>query len=227
MTDILIVEDNSEISNLLQDFLTKAGYQCTQVSCGEEALFYIKHHAVGIVLLDIMLPGIDGFAVCDEIHKSKNLPIIILSARSEKDDKLNGLLLGADDYIEKPYDIDLLTAKVNALYRRYYEKASNHIINSGNLKIDTKSRIVSLGDHTLNLTIKEYDLLLLLLENEGKTLRKDFIFNKVWGFDSCSEPSTLTVHIKWLREKIEKNPKDPRRIITVWGVGYRFEAAYA
>jgi len=226
MTDILIIEDNFEIAALLHDFLEKAGYSSTHAANGDEGLSYIEANEVGIVLLDIMLPGIDGFAVCQKIHEDKNLPIIILSARTGKDDKLNGLLLGADDYIEKPYDIDLLLAKISALYRLHYRKGANGIIELGAMKINTLGRVVHLHNKLLTLTAKEYDLLLLLSKNKGKALRKEYIFDKVWGYDSFSEPSTLTVHIKWLREKIEKDPKNPKRIVTIWGVGYKFEESY-
>jgi len=150
-----------------------------------------------------------------------------LSAKTEKDDKLSALLQGADDYIEKPFDIDLLIAKIGSLYRRHYdETAKNAVIDFGKLEIDTKGRNVRLCGNILTLTAKEYDLLLLLAQNRGKALRKEYIFNNVWGCDSFSEPSTLTVHIKWLREKIEDDPKKPKRILTVWGVGYKFEADY-
>jgi two-component system response regulator RegX3 len=173
-----------------------------------------------LVILDIMLPGIDGFAVCRKIREKNNTPVFIVSAKVDKDDKLNGLVLGADDYIEKPYDIDILLAKIAGIFKRRYEMS---IIQDGNIKLDVIKRIAYCDEKELSLTAKEFDLLLFLIENKGKTLKKDWIFNKIWGFDSFSEPQTLTVHIKWLREKIEKNPKDPKRIITVWGVGYRFE----
>jgi DNA-binding response OmpR family regulator len=222
MTDVLIVEDNSELAALSRDFVRKAGYSCEVVVSGEEALRFAQTNEVGIVLLDIMLPGIDGFAVCDALHKTQNMPIIVLSARTEKDDKLSALTLGADDYIEKPFDIDLLLAKIAALYRRTHEKDRTALV-LGDFFVDVAKRQVLHGDKALTLAAKEYDLLLLLMENEGKTLRKEYLFSQVWGSDSFSEPSTLTVHIKWLREKIEHDPKNPQHILTVWGVGYRFD----
>lgn len=224
MTDILIVEDNVEIAHLLRDFITKESYSCAVATSGEEALRYIELNKVGIVLLDILLPGIDGLAVCDTIHKTHNTPIIILSARTEKDVKLSALQLGADDYIEKPYDVDLVLAKIAALHRRHYED-HDEVYDCDGLLIDTAQHSVKLDGISLALTVKEYELLLLLVKNAGKTLRKEFLFNTVWGHSSMSEPSTLTVHIKWLREKIERDPKTPLRIQTVWGVGYRFEAS--
>lgn len=164
--------------------------------------------------------GMDGLAVCREIRETSNAPIIIVSAKTEKDDKLNGLLLGADDYIEKPYDIDILLAKIHGIFKRRYQTL---IITDGYLKIDKTKRVAYKKDEPLDLTQKEFDLLSLLMENTGKTMSKDMLFNKIWGFDSFSEPQTLTVHIKWLRQKIEDNPKNPQRIVTVWGVGYRYE----
>lgn len=222
MTDILIIEDNQEISALLHDFIVKAGYSCMVKNSGEMGLMYLQSTDVGIVLLDIMLPGIDGFAVCDAIHQEKNLPIIILSARTAKEDQLNGLLLGADDYIEKPYDMDLLLAKIATLYRRHYGGREQTILKAGPITLDMEGRNVYLKKDLLTLTIKEYELLKLLVQNNGKVLRKEYIFDQVWGYDSFSEPSTLTVHVKWLREKIEKDPKNPGLIQTAWGVGYKF-----
>ena len=220
MIDILIVEDNTELGNLLCDFLKAEDYTVHLATRGEEALEYFQQEEVRLVILDIMLPGMDGFEVCRRIREDYNTPILILSARVGKEDKLNGLLLGADDYMEKPYDIDIMLAKIKGIFKRRYAVEA---LTDGNLKIDRVRRTVFCADKELNLTAKEYELLVLLMENKGKSLKKEWIFNKVWGFDSFSEPQTLTVHIKWLREKIEENPKEPKRILTVWGVGYRFE----
>ena len=219
MTDILIVEDNKELRTLLADFLLSAGYTVRQAPTGEEALSIIENEEIRLVLLDIILPGMDGFAVCRQIRETHNTPILILSARIDKEDKLNGLLLGADDYIEKPYDIDILIAKIQGIFKRRYE---TDVITDNDLVLNKNSRIVLLKGKELGLTTKEFELLLLLMENSGKVLKKEFLFNKVWGFDSFSEPQTLTVHIKLLRGKIEKDPKEPENIKTVWGVGYRF-----
>lgn len=222
MTDILIIEDNQDIAPLLCDFLKREGYSCHHTISGEDGLSYLKTHEVRLVLLDIMLPGIDGFQVCRDIHQHRNIPMIILSAKNQKDDKLTGLNLGADDYIEKPYDIDLLLARVNALYRRHYQENADVRLRVGPFLIDTAERRAYYQEQPLTLTVKEYDLLLLLLKNRGKTLRKEYIFDTIWGVDNFSEPATLTVHIKWLREKIESDPKHPHHIQTVWGVGYKF-----
>lgn len=218
MTDILIVEDNREIATLLCDFLRAAQYTVSIAETGEQALALYEKYGAKLVLLDIMLPGIDGFAVCDAIRKNSNTPIMIVSAKTEKDDKLSGLQLGADDYIEKPYDIDILLAKIAGIFKRRYALDE---ITDGDLTLNRAARTAKRGDTPLELTQKEFDLLLLLIENKGKVLNKAFLFNQIWGFDSDSEPQTLTVHIKWLRQKIEADPKHPTRILTVWGVGYQ------
>lgn len=224
MVDILLVEDNEELRKLIQVFLERDGYAAAVVSSGEEALSYLKAERAKLMLLDIMLPGMDGFALCDKVRKENNIPIIILSARSRKEDKMNGFSLGADDYVEKPVDMDILLAKIGALMRRNYElKQQNTVIHSGALMIDKDAKQITLHGKSLSMTVKEYELLLLLAENPGKVLRKEYLFNQIWGADSFSENQTLTVHIKMLRDKIEEDPKQPKRIQTVWGVGYKYE----
>lgn len=221
MTDILIVEDNKEIATLLCDFLRNEGFAVSTADSGEKALAIYEKYGAKLVVLDIMLPGIDGFAVCRRIREKENTPIIILSARDTREDKLNGLNLGADDYMEKPYDIDILIAKIKGIFKRRYDSDA---ISCGELKLDRQKRTVTKSGREIALTDKEFELLLMLCENTGATLSKDVIFNRIWGSDSESEMQTLTVHIKWLREKIEDDPKHPEHIITVWGVGYRFDA---
>ena len=220
MVDILVVEDNIEMAALLCDFLEADGYSVKHCADGDSAVNAFESEGARLVILDIMLPSPDGFAVCRKIRENANTPIIIVSAKTEKDDKLNGLILGADDYIEKPYDIDILLAKIKGIFTRRYQ---TEVLSDGFLKIDKSKRIAFKENTPLDLTQKEFDLLLLLMENTGKTLSKDYLFNQIWGFDSFSEPQTLTVHIKWLRQKIESNPKKPDHIMTVWGVGYRYE----
>lgn len=219
MTDILIVEDQRDLSSLLCDFLRAENFIVTVAEDGEKALALYERYGARLILLDIMLPGMDGFAVCSGIRKLGDVPIIILSARTEKDDKLNGLILGADDYMEKPFDIDILLAKIKGIFKRRY---SMEEVVAGNLRIDKERRLVYKNETPLDMTAKEFDLLLLLVENQGKVLKKESIFRQVWGSDSFSEPQTLTVHVKWLREKIEDDPRNPQKIQTVWGVGYRF-----
>ena len=220
MADIIIVEDNAEIGGLLSDFLEAEGYDTYLALTGEEGLEVFRQEGAKVIILDIMLPGIDGFAVCSQIRKDSNTPIIVVSAKSEKEDKLNGLMLGADDYIEKPYDIDILLAKVKGVFDRRY---STDEIVDGNIRLDKVGRRLYIDGGEVMVTAKELDLLIYMLENKGKVIPKEELFNKIWGFDSESEPQTVTVHIKWLREKLEKKPRKPERIQTVWGVGYRFE----
>lgn len=219
MIDILVTEDNKELSTLICDFLRAQGYTVTCADSGEKALDIFEKYGARLVLLDIMLPGMDGFAVCERIRKTSDTPIFILSAKGDKNDKLNGLILGADDYLEKPFDIDILLAKIAGVFKRRY---SLDEVTSGDLRLNKAEKIAYRNDKPLDMTNKEFELLQLLVENPGKTLTKEYLFNKIWGSDSFSELQTLTVHIKWLREKIEPDPKKPVRIQTVWGVGYKF-----
>lgn len=220
MLDILIVEDNKEIGTLLCDFLKKENYIVSVADTGEKALELYEKYGAKLIILDIMLPGMDGFAVCSKVRENANTHILIASAKTEKEDKLKGLNLGADDYIEKPYDIDILLAKIRGIFKRRY--AIEEIVED-NLKLNTVNRTLFVDDTEVGVTEKEFELLKLLMENKKVTLKKEYIFNTIWGSDSDSELQTLTVHIKWLRQKIEKDPKKPTHIITEWGVGYRFE----
>ncbi len=219
MTDILIVEDNKELGTLLCDFLRAAQYTVAVAESGEKALALYEAYGARLVVLDIVLPGIDGFAVCQKIREHSNTPILIVSAKTEKDDQLNGLFLGADDYIEKPYDIDIILAKIAGIFKRRY--AQDEICDE-TIRLDRARRTVYVNGLKTDMTTKEFDLLALLMENKGRVLRKEYLFCTVWGRDSFSEPQTLTVHIKWLRQKIEKDAKNPEKIITVWGVGYQY-----
>ena len=220
MVDILIVEDNKDISSLLKDFLVKENYIVSVADNGEKALSLYEKYGARLVLLDIMLPGIDGFNICSKIRENSNTPIIILSAKVGKEDKLNGIVLGADDYIEKPVDIDILLAKINGIFKRKYDIDK---IVEGNLTLNIAKQELTIGEKKYELTAKECELLKILIENKNTTLKKEFLFNTIWGSDSDTEFQSLTVHVKWLREKIEDDPKNPKHIITVWGVGYRFE----
>lgn len=224
MYDILLVEDNQELAQLIMDFLKVSGMSVYHVDSGEAAIKYLEKDTLKVVLLDIMLPGMDGFAVCREIRRKGNIPILIMSAKSGKSDKLAGYELGADDYIEKPIDPEIITAKIKVLMSRRYGVAFlGDTLVSGGLTIDKRARKVYLDERPVEMNVKEFRLLLLFAENPGKTLHKDFLFNEIWGMDSFSENQTLTVHIKMLRTKIEKDPRQPKRIQTVWGVGYRYE----
>ncbi len=218
--DILIVEDNKELLTLLTDFLRADGYTVSTADSGERALSLYEKYGARLVLLDINLPGMDGFSVCEKIRANGNTPILMLTARVSKEDKLNGIILGADDYIEKPYDIDILLAKIKGIFKRRFAEDK---ITEGNLTLNLVTQSVMKDNKSLDMTTKEFELLKLLVENKGQTMTKDKLFNSIWGVDSESETQTLTVHIKWLREKIEKDPKNPVHIITVWGKGYRWE----
>ena len=220
MVDILIVEDNKEIATLLCDFLRKENYVVSVADTGEKALTLYEKYGAKLVVLDIMLPGMDGFAVCSKIRESSNTHILIASAKTAKEDKLKGLNLGADDYIEKPYDIDILLAKIKGIFKRKY--AQEEIV-EGKLKLNTVNHTLYVDGKAVDVTEKEFEVLKLLIENKGVTLKKEYIFYTIWGSDSDSELQTLTVHIKWLREKIEEDSKKPKHIMTEWGVGYRFE----
>ncbi len=219
MIDILIVEDNKELADLLCDFLRAENYTVSVAESGEKALQLYERYGARLLVLDVMLPGMDGFAVCSKIREESNTPILIVSAKTAKDDKLTGLLAGADDYIEKPYDIDIMLAKIAGIFKRRY--AQDEVV-SGDLRLNKESRTVYKGDKEISMTAKEFELLSCLVENPGKVLNKDYLFREIWGSDSFPEQQTLTVHMKWLREKIEDDPKHPVRIQTVWGVGYKF-----
>ncbi|MBP3597013.1 MAG: response regulator transcription factor [Clostridia bacterium] len=221
MVDILIVEDNKELANLLSDFLRAENYTVSIAETGEKALLLYEKYGARLIVLDIMLPGINGFSVCKKIREENNVPIIIVSAKDDKEDKINGLVLGADDYIEKPYDIDIMLAKIAGIFKRRY--AVDELI-CDDIRINKVNCIVYKNEKQIEMTAKEYELLVILIENKGKTLTKEYLFNQIWGSDSFSEIQTLTVHIKWLRKKIENDPKNPQRISTVWGVGYRYES---
>ena len=219
MIDILIVEDNKELAEILSDFLKAENYTVSVAENAEKALSLYQRYGTRLIVLDIMLPKEDGFYVCKKIREESNVPILIVSADTAKDDKLTGLTLGADDYIEKPYDIDIILAKIKGIFKRRY---SEDEIIDGNIKINKSTRTLYKNNVPIEATSKELELLLLLTENKGRVLSKEYIFNTIWGFDSFSEQQTLTVHIKRLREKIEDDPKNPKKILTVWGVGYKY-----
>ena len=219
MIDILIVEDNKELALLLCDFLRAENYTVSVAESGEKALSLYEKYGARLIVLDIMLPGADGFAVCSKIREQSDTPIIIVSAKTEKGDKLNGLIIGADDYIEKPYDIDILLAKIRGIFKRRYALDE---ITDGNIRLNKIGRTAYINNVKTELTAKEFELLLLLVENKGKVMDKEYLFNRIWGSDSFSEPQTLTVHIKRLRQKIEDDPKNPQKLLTVWGVGYKY-----
>ena len=219
MTDILIVEDDKELSDLLTDFLRAEGYIVSAVESGERAVELFEQYGARLVVLDINLPDMNGFAVCSELRKNADTPILIVSARTDKEDKLNGLDLGADDYIEKPYDIDILLAKIKGIFKRRYQR---NMLSASGVMLNLADRSAEIDGKSVELAAKEFDLLALLIENQGKVLKKEYLFNSVWGSDSGSELQTLHVHINRLRQKLGDDPKNAKRLLTVWGVGYKF-----
>lgn len=219
MTDILIVEDDKELSDLLTDFLRAEGYIVSAVESGERAVELFEQYGARLVVLDINLPDMNGFAVCSELRKHADTPILIVSARTDKEDKLNGLDLGADDYIEKPYDIDILLAKIKGIFKRVYQR---NMLSASGVTLNLADRSAEIDGKSVELAAKEFDLLALLIENQGKVLKKEYLFNSVWGSDSGSELQTLHVHINRLRQKLGDDPKNAKRLLTVWGVGYKF-----
>ncbi len=219
MTDILIVEDDKELADLLTDFLRDEGYTVTAVGSGGRALELFEKYGAKLVVLDINLPDVNGFAVCSRLRENADTPILIVSARTDKEDKLNGLDLGADDYIEKPYDIDILIAKIKGIFKRRYQ---HEILSADGVTLNLAERTAIVDGVDTELPAKEFDLLALLMENQGKALKKEYLFSSVWGSDSDSELQTLHVHINRLRQKLGDDPKNAKRLLTVWGVGYKF-----
>lgn len=204
---------------MLCDFLRAEQYTVSIAQNAEKGLALYEKYGARLVVLDLMLPGKDGYYVLEKVREKSNTPVLIVSAKTAKDDKLTGLDLGADDYIEKPYDIDIMLAKIRGIFRRRYMLEEQI---DGDLRINKINKTIVKDDTEMEMTGKEFELLALLIENRGRTLSKEYLFNTIWGSDSESEQQTLTVHIKRLREKIEKNPKKPQRILTVWGVGYQY-----
>ena len=219
MTDILIVEDDKELSSLLTDFLRAEGYTVSAVESGERAVQLFERYGARLVVLDINLPDMNGFAVCSKLRENADTPILIVSARTDKEDKLNGLDLGADDYIEKPYDIDILLAKIKGIFKRRYQRS---MLSASGVMLNLANKTAEIDGNPVQLSAKEFDLLALLIENQGKALKKEYLFSTVWGSDSDSELQTLNVHINRLRQKLGDDPKNAKRLLTVWGVGYKF-----
>ncbi|MFW6035834.1 MAG: response regulator transcription factor [Halothermotrichaceae bacterium] len=224
MEQILLVEDEKELAQVTKDYFERNGYLLKIIEDGQQALDYLMLNSVKLLILDIMLPGVDGLTICEEVRKNSNIPIIIISAKTGEDARIIGIELGADDYIEKPYSVKELFVRVKSQLRRAYDmQVDVEKLIDGKLLIDLAARQVFIKDQSISLASKEFELLKILVENKGRAMHKEKLFNMVWGLDSDSEFSTLTVHINKIREKIEQNPKKPESIVTIWGVGYRFE----
>ncbi len=239
--DILMVEDDKSLMEVTKDFLEDNGYTVETSSTGSSALELVKRKTYKIIILDINLPDLIGFDICSIIRKTSKVPIIFLSARISDTDKVTGLERGADDYISKPYSLNELLSRIKAQIRRAYdynadkEDLSQHIAISangkdtgscfhfGDIEVDFTARKVLIGGIAKDFPAKEFDLLEYLIKNRNKSIRKETLFNEVWGFDSIGEIGTLSVHIRRLREKIERDPSNPEFIKTIWSVGFRFE----
>lgn len=223
---ILIVDDDENIRNLLSIYLENEGFKTIKTENAKEAINIINEKEIELILLDIMMPQIDGIDACIRIRKDKNMPIIMISAKSEDIDKIHGLTAGADDYITKPFNPLELIARVKSQLRRYqkYNTEANNVntfIEIGELKIDTDTRQVWVGEREIRLTPKEFDILELLARNKGIVLSIRKIYENVWKEEFFRSDNTVTVHITKLREKIEADPKAPIYIKTIWGAGYK------
>src|SRR5215813_5375953 len=227
MTKIVIIEDNAEMADTLAMNMRDEGYEVQIAYDGEKGLALIRSEQPDLVVLDIMLPILDGLSICRIVRKDAALqhtPIIMLTARGAEIDKIQGLELGADDYIVKPFGLGEFLARVRAVLRRMPGRAvAQDEIVAANLRVDLTGRRVFRGDEELYLSQKEFDLLTELMRNQGAVLSRDLILTKVWGYEFFGDKRTVDVHIRWLREKLENDPSDPQRIATVRGVGYRFE----
>ncbi|HEY5524869.1 MAG TPA: response regulator transcription factor [Clostridium sp.] len=224
---VLIVDDEEHIVELLKFNLANAGYKVITANNGLDALKLTKENNPDLLLLDLMLPGMDGFDVCKEIkrnNESSNTSIIMLTAKGEELDKILGLELGADDYITKPFSIRELLARVKAVLRRSgsREETMGEVFESGRLKVNFERHEVLIDDVKVDLTLKEFELLQILIKNKGKILQRETLLDKVWGYEYIGETRTVDVHIRYIRKKIEEDDKNPRFIETIRGVGYRF-----
>lgn len=227
MKNILIVDDEQHILELIKFNLKKEGYNTFEADSGMMALEILKHNKIDLVILDIMMSDKDGYEVLKEIRFNKdtrNLPVILLSAKSEEIDKILGLELGADDYVTKPFSVKELVVRVKALLRRV-ESLKPEIedkVRFGDVEVDFSKRTVKKNNQDVPLSYKEFELLKLLIENRGRVLDRDFILQRVWGYEFDGDTRTVDVHIRFLRRKLEDDEKNPRYIETVRGVGYRF-----
>ncbi|NLY52778.1 MAG: response regulator transcription factor [Firmicutes bacterium] len=222
---ILVVDDEQSIVELIKFNLEKEDWQVVTAYDGDEALDVFRREKPDLVLLDIMLPIKDGWQVCKELRETSSVPIIMLTAKGDEPDKIKGLEIGADDYVTKPFSPKELIARVRAALRRASTAAppSEHVVTLQGLRIDIDRHQVTLDGEPLVLTPKEFDLLLLLVQNKGKVLTRDMLLEKVWGYDYGGETRTVDVHIRRLRQKMGEDPSRPRYIHTVHGVGYKVE----
>ena len=228
MSKILIVEDEVAIAELEKDYLELSGFDVVMQHTGGAGLKAALNEDFNLIILDLMLPNVDGFEICKKVREKKNTPIIMVSAKKEDIDKIRGLGLGADDYMTKPFSPSELVARVKAHLARYERLVgsgvkANEIIEIRGIKIDKTARRVYVNGEEKAFTTKEFDLLTFLAENPNHVFTKEELFNKIWDMESIGDIATVTVHIKKIREKIEFNTSKPQYIETIWGVGYRFK----
>lgn len=228
MSRILIIEDESSIAELEKDYLELSGFEVALEEEGNQGLKRALEEDFDLLILDLMLPGLDGFEICRRFREVKNTPIIMISAKKEDIDKIRGLGLGADDYMTKPFSPSEMVARVKAHLARYERligsgSPENEIIEIRGLKIDKTARRVWINGEEKNFTTKEFDLLTFLAQNSNHVFTKEELFSKIWDMESIGDIATVTVHIKKIREKIEFNTAKPQYIETIWGVGYRFK----
>ena len=224
MNSILIVEDDATLRDTIALNLRSEGYEVYTSGDGESGLQQARELTPDLIILDVMLPELDGLTVCRVLRKESRVPIILLTARGMETDKIIGLESGADDYIVKPFSLGEFLARVRAALRRGVGPEPGTEIHSGELGLDLIARRAFLGDEELQLAPREFELLAVLMRNPGAVLTRDTLLTRVWGSDYLGDPRTVDVHIRWLREKIEPDPPQPQLIQTVRGVGYRFEA---
>jgi DNA-binding response OmpR family regulator len=224
-TCILIVEDEPNISEVVSLYLRRAGFQVHTAADGNSALSYMEKRLPDLLILDIMLPELDGLSVLRWLRDRSDTPVILVTARREEVDRIAGLEMGADDYVVKPFSPQELVSRVRAVLRRTKnsESGSEGSRMFGDLTIDTTTRLVTLAEKEITLTSREFDLLWLLASHPRQVYSREQLLQRVWGSSDYIDPSTVTVHLRRLREKIEKDPSQPQRLVTVWGVGYKFE----
>ena len=228
MSNILIVEDEESIAELEKDYLELSGFQVETEKQGDIGLKRAMDEDFDLVILDLMLPGVDGFEICKKVRETKNIPILMVSAKKDDIDKIRGLGMGADDYMTKPFSPSELVARVKAHLARYQRLVNsnvkeNDIVEIRGIKIDKTARRVWINGEEKNFTTKEFDLLTFLAENPNHVFTKEELFREIWDMESIGDIATVTVHIKKIREKIEFDTAKPQYIETIWGVGYRFK----
>ncbi|KAB1435868.1 response regulator transcription factor [Candidatus Galacturonibacter soehngenii] len=228
MSKILIIEDEVSIADLEKDYLELSGFKVEVENSGDVGLKRAMNEEFDLIILDLMLPNVDGFEICKKVRETKNTPIIMVSAKKDDIDKIRGLGLGADDYMTKPFSPSELVARVKAHMSRYERligsnSQENEIIEIRGIKIDKTARRVYVNEEEKTFTTKEFDLLTFLAQNPNHVFTKEELFNKIWDMESIGDIATVTVHIKKIREKIEYNTAKPQYIETIWGVGYRFK----